>query len=434
MIENNIFSILSHMETEEALDKEGIHCFPVRPFNNEGVAQILTTEAFLEILEPYLEDAPEAFLTDAKERTLEIIEIHRAKYGEDDPRLNNLRRKINRLLSDRQKQQGTVPIPNTLIRNTFYGDKLIKTWEELGAIEIKGEPVIAENTSKLLSSRTAGYILDAVGSYVKTYYHNGENPNMTLDSNGKYYVISDTFGEFCKKADITGDTRRLVKEALFPPEGKAGILERVKFIIPPTDGKKKTSLEIRFISARLTLKQSNEKLKYLNKGQEDKQENDETILAFEMDVHAGVYDFLSHREELLAGKSVKLQDGFQEIPSFLNSKIERHLKTLQKINGEFYGTVLRGNLDKYRQAIAYCINKWNTGKENRKSDLVLKWEDFFKDLDRWPAHTKDKARRSEELETLKIILNNMIRSKEALEGCENVEKTKPLLALVFHLK
>ena len=36
---------------------------------------------------------------------------------------------------------------------------------------------------------------------------------------------------------------------------------------------------MRFISARLTLKQSNERLKQLNKGEDSKQENDETILA-----------------------------------------------------------------------------------------------------------------------------------------------------------
>lgn len=403
--------------------------FQVRFF--AGNAIITTTpEELVKTLENPIGFSDEKTLLAMKEMVLEATQNYRAKYGENNQTINNLRRRLNRILDDRENQRGTVPIPNTIIRNTYYGDKLIESWKGLGTIEIKGEPQITESTSKLLSSRAAGYILDAVGNYVNTYYQEGENPNMNLNSDGKYYVISDTFGEFCKKADITGDTRRLVKEALFPAEGKAGILERVKFILPQ-EGSKKYSIDIRFISARLTLKQSNERLKQLNKGEDSKQENDDTILAFEMDIHAGVYDFLSHREELLAGKSKQLQEGFQNTPMYLNAKIERQLKHIQFISGSLYGTVLRGDLEKYRQAVLYCIDKWNTGKDKRKNNMKVTWEEIYSKLDNFPAHTKRKERRSEEFQTLMLVLNGLKDRKDALEGCTHVEKIKPL-ALVFH--
>ena len=35
-----------------------------------------------------------------------------------------------------------------IIRNTFYGDKLIESWKGLGTIEINGDPQITESTSK----------------------------------------------------------------------------------------------------------------------------------------------------------------------------------------------------------------------------------------------------------------------------------------------
>ena len=46
-----------------------------------------------------------------------------------------------------------------------------------------------------------------------------------------------------------------------------------------------------------------------------------------MDVHAGVYDFLSQREELLAGRSAQVQDGFQNTPMYLNAKNRETTKT-----------------------------------------------------------------------------------------------------------
>lgn len=396
---------------------------------------IVTTTPYelVKTLEKPMEFADEEALLAMKKMVLEAIQNYRAKYGEDNQTINNLRRKMNRILDDRKNQQGTTPIPNTIIRNTFYGDKLIESWKGLGTIETNGDPQITESTSKILSSRAAGYILDAVGNYVNTYYKEGENPNMNLASDGKYYVISDTFDAFCKKADITGDTRRLVKESLFPADGKKGILEDIKFILPQK-GNKKRSVVARFISARFTLTQSNERLKQLNKGEDSKQENDETILAFEMDVHAGVYDFLSQREELLAGRSAQVQDGFQNTPMYLNAKIERQLKHIQYISGSLYGTVLRGDLEKYRQAVLYCINKWNTGKDKRKNNMTVTWEEIYSNLDNFPKHTKRKERRLEEFQTLNIVLNGL-KDNDTLEGCTNIEKQiKPLLALVFHIK
>lgn len=403
--------------------------------SEEGYTKINAPALWVKNVMPLYESMDIASLYGTKHNILEAAKDYRSRYGETQKDLDNLRRRINRLIAEREKEKGSVPVPNTVIRNSIMSKSMIDSLLASGDLKIEGDPELTKKSGLVLSGGTAGYIMDAVGHYVNTYYRQGENPTMKLDTEGKYYIIADTFDEFCKKGCIQGNDRRAVKEGLFPSDGRSGLLENISFIIP-TVGNKKLSINVRFVSARLTLKQQAEQVRNLNRGDVAKQETSETVLAFEMDIHAGIYDFLSYREDLIAGKKVQgLKDGFQWTPKNLHAKVERTLEGMRYVNtiekDAFY---IKGSNDRYVQGFVYCLNKWNTGSELRQKNMIVTWQELYEKLDSFPRNTKRKERRQKELETIMALLNTSINTDMIMKGCDRVEVQNNPLQLCFYLK
>lgn len=374
-------------------------------------------------------------------RMVKQLSVSNAKYKNikqtDMPGYDRVRRKIYREIENQGKYIGTAPTPNSIVRNSYYTTELIGSFTEDGMvpnINPTGDPILAEEFEAVLSKKEAGQIIDSINSYIREYYLNGSSPNITLDPDGKYYVLKDTFNTFCSKANISGPDRRAVREALFPKDGKRGLLEQVKFIFPKNG--KHYSMRIRFISARRTLEQK----------RENRLPNEDDIVkAFEMDINAGLYSFLEQREEIIKGKAYLL-DGFQQIPLALTAKIDRSILLLEQtllkaaksdLEIAKEGYILhrnirkKGSIEKFRRAVIYAIDKWNTGKQKRKTGYMkITWVELH-EKGIFPANTKKKNHRKHDMDILLRIAGSLAAQKEAFIDCKKIDLDLAKQNLVF---
>lgn len=438
---------------EAELDARGLKCVLFVGVAKEGPKLWVDTPANIAgIIDPVIPYAPLEFLEIVKGSVLKAIAYYREKYGENSKDFDSLRRKLNRELEDRKNHMGRTYVPSEVVKNTYYSDKLVKSWEKEGIITEGSQIELVENYENILALRESGYIQDTINNYVQEYYDgNGNSPKMKLAEDGKYFIITDTFDEFCKRGEISKEVKNDVKEALFPSQqGKQGLLERVPFVVPGKDGKKRI-MEVRYISARAVIKDPNpdKRIMNLRKGKDQKMQidNSNRIELFNIDVHAGVYDFLRHARELRDWESPSMTTGFQAFPKNLSAKIDRQLKLIGTFKNPAYGThagigatdknplyagtKTKTDHEKYRKGISYCTYKWHTGSE-RKTDMVVTWEEL-RDNCGFPAHTKRKQERRIEMEELRKMLNAMVRFNEAFDGCFSVELTKAPLCLTFTL-
>jgi hypothetical protein len=156
--------------------------------------------------------------------------------------------------------------------------------------------VISAKSNSALEKRESGYILDALYKYIAAYFDGRPLPlelpegSFTLEGEGDYYVLKDTFSSFCKNGGIEGDMRRRVKAALFPEKGKLGLLESIIFL----DGEK-NYLETRFISLRTMLSVETGRTNPLTN------ESEYEIVYFTLEILADVLSFLEQRNAIKAG-------------------------------------------------------------------------------------------------------------------------------------
>lgn len=440
-------------ERESQLDARGVKNVLFEGVAKEGPQIWVDTPANIKsVIDPVVPYAPLEFLEIMKESVLKSMHYYRMKYGENSNDFDSLRRKLNREIEERKTHMGKTYMPSEVVKNTYYSDKLVRSWEKEGIINAGSKIELVENYKNILALRESGYIQDAINSYVQEYYEtDGATPNMKLTEDGLYFVITDTFDEFCKRGEISKDVKNDVKEALFPSQpGKKGLLESVPFIVPK-DGKKKL-MEVRYISARAVIKDPtpDKRIENLKRGDSEymQSENASRIELFNIDVHAGLFDFLRHTEMLKEWKSASLTTGFiPDYPKNLSAKIDRQLKLIGTFNNPAYGTIpdsnskkhqqlyagtrIKADHEKYRKGISLCVHNWHTGS-SRQTDMVITWDDLHINCG-FPAHTKRKHERRIEMEELRKMLNAMVKFNEAFEGCGGVELTKAPLALVFTL-
>lgn len=390
----------------------------------------------------YIEDYPlDVLLQHTKPLLKQWRKEIRLRYGDNsDPDLERIRKKLYREIKDRKNSEGTTPVPSEVIRTSILTKQYLFNWDgpimdqdDNGSKELIERPAIefAKGWESTLNRKDVGYILDSIGTYVNEYYANGgPTENMSLESDKKYYIIKDTFSAFCERAGINGKLRKEVKSTLFPGDGKAGPLERVKLKFPDQERKgKMLFVDVRFISARQIFK---------TKRTNTLPNEDETIEGFELDIHAGLYKFLEHKERILKGKGKGYGGfGYQNVPLALNKKIDQILrfgykvahegvdKTIPELRG-----VKRGDLEKYRQALLYIIDRWNTGLPNRKGDMYIGWGELCDDRGILPKNTKKRHRRKEDMKFLHLVCQRFLRKEEAFIGCNEIEFQESL-TLVF---
>lgn len=393
---------------------------------NGGPPRVVTPESLVTEIEGYIPNADLPQIQLFRRMTNGAQRVYREKYGEPYQDFERLRRKLAREIKSRQDVSGTAPAPNALIRNSHYTRQLFLDWDTVyrpDETQIPG-PELAEDYVDTLASRPAGYIIDAVESYVREYFENGPNDHMKLTSEKDYYVIKDTFNDFCRRADIQGEDRVAVKKALFPPKGQAGLLERVKFILPEEG--RKYAVNIRFISARQVFTEKRDNLL---------QDKTEAVQAFEMDVHARLFNFLEHREDIRGGKAYgKLREGYQHVPIALNAKINRAINLKESlIPVDSRWQPVRRHKDRFRKAILYLIDRWNTGRQNRASDMIVPWGEL-KDRGILPAHNHGsrKHHRREDMVVVFHVARTVHREQEVFDGCSGIELDSRL-ALIFHV-
>jgi len=154
--------------------------------------------------------------------------------------------------------------------------------------------VISAESNLSLEKVESGYIFDALYKYIEAYFDGRplplELPKGSFKLEGDYYVLNDTFSSFCKNGGIEGDMRRRVEAALFPEEGKKGLLESIIFLY-----EKKRYLEKRFISRRETFRVETGRTNLLPNAPEYELEY------FTMEIFTDVLSFLEQRNAIKAG-------------------------------------------------------------------------------------------------------------------------------------
>ena len=398
--------------------------------DGRAYTQIAKLEQFISLIEEYIPTADILWLNNYKKNVNDAIAKYRIENQTEEPKLINLRRRIQREIKKRELYIGTTPTPNPIVRNSYYNTKILESFSPGTLTQKDGlsPPELAKEYEKILSTKEAGFIIDGIGSYVKDYATTKNNKKMTLTEDEKYYVIVDSFDNFCKRADVTGDNRKRVKDALFPKPGLAGLLENITLIIPDKKNGKQMFIEMRFVSARL-------KGIELRPNQLPDNSTDRKIIFFEMDVRASLYDFLEHRD---GGKKTKtINPGYQMVPIALTAKIDRSLsfmgavlKKYDPVLSQHYKT---GGVVKYRKATLYIINKWNTGSPSRKKDMVVTWKEL-NEGEILPAYTKNKEKRKLDMDVLSRFIKNFNDSVKVLQGCLNIYMDFKKLTIVFELE
>ena len=378
--------------------------------------------------------------------------VYRNQCGEQSSILHNLYRKILRQITIREAYEGTTPLPQVVVRNSFYEKEHLRTVEEItrqitteddAGQAVKKEIVttgdnIADQHRNLLGKKPARFIVDAVGTYVRAYWRDDLSEPITLSADGKYYVIRDTFDRFCKCGDIRGDNRRLVKEALFPPPGETGLLEHVGMLIP--DKPHKRYMDIRFITARII--ERSEHATPLHPIQEEEEAaSPESIGLFEISVHAGLFSYLEKRKDIQNGKQPKLLEGFWMIPITLGAKIERYVElmftALEEWNhhlSQLPYVQRRTSFEKYCKALMYCIHKWFTGQEKRATPMKIPFDELTrKGILSVHSHSTKRHLRNVDMFIIKMLVNYLIAQMESFSGCREAELDKRKLTITFHL-
>jgi hypothetical protein len=352
------------------------------------------------------------------------IKSYRSRYGDESTTLQSIRRRLNREVKEREKFAGVTPAPATLIRNSTITKQFLMNWDETDGRNLvnahNGEEYagveIAPNYRETLSSWEATYTLDAIQTYISDFWEGRDTPHLQIDDQD--IIIEDSFNNFCERANITGENRKLVKKALFPEGDRAGPLERVQFIKPhPEKRDKQVFFETYFV------------ISYDIRGEQYKNSFDSAgkeIWSFKLRIQRGLYQYLLHRDAIQTGRGRKqFSGGYMQIPKVLNSKIERILDLLHD-QSEFepiYRSI-RYNRKGFGQATRYVLSRWIRGAQNRQNDMEVTWAELS-DRGYLALHKKDrKHRRTLDMKALHAICLHLWRDKEAFGDCRGIEHTK----------
>lgn len=241
---------------------------------------------------------------------------------------------------------------------------------KITALEIK------ESFKNVLVKREAALIQDSVFNFARRLSE-GEDVPMRLDGDGKYYILTTTFDDFCRSGGISGDDRGKVKAAIL-----TGLLDQVPFHIVK-DGKP-YYVEKRYISRRTTAKGPRRpqaaNLPNLPPANPDQLDGE---LSFELDIDAELFQFIHARGKGNVGA------GFLRIPQQLTSKIDRvfehvrywitegKLDQVDQLHRQAFEALTNPDSQKLRPAIIFIIQRWEATRKTRGDyPLIVSWADL----------------------------------------------------------
>lgn len=352
------------------------------------------------------------------------------KYGQEPLELRAYGERLRYKKESLSRHAGTVPAPNVLVSSELTTREFLLQFnpeeeyiymnaEAPDNQENKTGKALAAESNSALEKIESGYILDAFYKYIAAYFDGRplplELPEGSFTLEGDYYVLKDTFSSFCKNAGIEqGDMRRRVKAALFPEEGKTGLLEYVRFY-GEKEGKK-YCLEKRFISRRATLKVKTGRTNLLPNAPEYEPE------AFVLDIDADLFYFLEQRNAIKTGTAKgKVGGGWLAIPAALNMKIESTIKRLLLTEavrpGYFPGAnELQRSPERFRLPVEYIIRRWTAGQATRKNTLIIEHAELM-ERGLIAKHSKNKSRKIRDMHAIHAICFDLWAQKEAFHGC-----------------
>lgn len=374
---------------------------------------------------------------EAIKNTNKIKEDYKKDYNENHPGLEALRRKLYREKEELIKLNGTVTIPAVVRRNINTTIESIKGME----IEVEGGIGIEKAFVNELGKREALWALDCIQTYVSDYRENKNTDIMKaveLDSLNPFYVINDTFDNFCKRGRIEGRNKRTIKEYLFDKKKEYGPFNRVSLVVPADNGKH-TIIDVNFIS--ITLIERKPKLEYRAKDQYGKfieqaedgsKEEFYKIDRFQMILNYNLYNYVEEKRKHQATPSNLLplaHMGYSTLPKAFTYKIESFLGTLKKMakdpdieaeNITGINRALAKDFDVFVRGMHYVQEKWIRGYEKREKFMLVSWKELQINS-QFPRHKKKSPNyKYSDLDVLsRLIREFILTDKTSFPNCVN---------------
>jgi len=395
-----------------------------------GDREFTSYTEFIEWVDTYLANTTSKTSIDAAILNInEAIKNHR----EHKPELCAYRRKLYKKRKEIESYAGTVTIPNIACRNINYTPEILK---EMELQDPNG--VIEETLGQELRKREALFVMDCVGSYVNYYRDNGPTQKMQLVALDKnpFYLINDTFDNFCRVGKITGRDKRLIKDYLFrDKKNPQGPLKRVRMVIPNGGGGHKL-VEMDFISVSYIertpaeshlLRLQDETGHFVENPKHHTAKEFYHVDKFTMQLNYRLYQYAEQLREqkINTGKIPKKTDirhlGYFYIPKALTAKVLgflNQMKEVGNIEDIQTGRALDRNLDKFVRGIYVILTKWQTGREVREKFMVVEYAELQKKAD-FPKYKGKGKHKEEDISIIVRIINQLIQDKEAFPGCNN---------------
>jgi hypothetical protein len=398
------------------------------------VVRFKTPEEMIAYIDKYVANTMSLSMIDMALKNVNLVmENWREEYGEDNKVLYSYRKKLYGIKKKLIPYKGQTTMPSLVRRNIYNTPESLL---DLG-IEIESEIKFESSFFQELGTKKALFVLDCIGSYVNSYREEGPSETMQLVScdNNPFYLINDTFENFCKRGAITGRDKRVVKEYLFGGKKKPSHpLNSLAMVIPSGNGKHRL-IEMDFLTVTyLEKSQAGDKLrrmkddtgKFIGDSDQDGKDDDfYQVDTFTMQLNYKLYEYLEYvRTENKQCRTISEGElkhlGYFPYPKVLTAKIQgmlNQMKTLGTIYDLQTGRALERNLDKFVRGFHYIDTKWQTGYERRESLMVVEWSELQKNAG-FPKYNKGRAKnKSEDLDVLARIIAQFMEENEAFQGC-----------------
>ena len=335
-----------------------------------------------------------------------------------------------------KEYEGIITIPNIVRRNLSY------SLENLSNInlQIQGEVRIEDTFINELGKSQALFVLDCIGSYVNCYRDNGSSNTMQLISvdNNPFYLINDSFSNFCKRGFITGRDKRMIKEYLFGDKKKPyGPLNSVSMVIPTGDGNHRL-VDMDFISVSYVARNPTNKSLLRTKdktgkfvvqpAKNNKQDTLYQIDNFTIQLNFNLYNYVEYLRANIKEKDINQINqlkhlGYFTYPVALTAKIKgllKQTKRLETVVDIQAGRALERNFDKFVRGFHYIATKWQTGSEKRESFMVVDYRELQKNVG-FPKYSKGRGlNKQEDLDVMARLIAQFIQDKAAFDDCADV--------------
>lgn len=350
------------------------------------VERFKTPEEMIAYIDNYMANTMSLSMIDmALENINNNIKRWREVYGEDNELFNSYRKKLYRKRKKLIPYKGQTTMPSLIRRNIYHtSESLI----DLG-INMDSEIKLEESFIQELGSKKALFVLDCIGSYVNSYREEGPSETMQLVScdHNPFYLINDTFDNFCKRGAITGRDKRLVKEYLFGEKKKPSHpLNSLAMVIPSGEGKHRL-IEMDFLTVTYLEKfQTGDTMRrvkdetgkfIVNSTQKDVPDSPYQVDTFTIQLNYTLYQYLEYvrtgkkHSQTITEEELK-HLGYFSYPKVLTAKVQgmlNQMKTLGTIYDLQTGRALERDLDKFVRGFHYIDTKWQTGYERRKRSI-----------------------------------------------------------------